>query len=164
MRMFVSGRGVLLGLLTMFVRRHGVLLRLLVLAEIVMMRGLVMMMGGGVVMSGGLVVMLARRMFRLCHGAIPPNRSWKIPPIAASIWGGFCSPQPCRRRAANRQTLPLDRMFCIGASKKNFGFAWIPSGLPWSPLDFPLIRLGFSFDLLGFPSPNRAFSMGYSDP
>jgi hypothetical protein len=136
MRMFVGGRGVLVGLLTMFVRRHGVLLRLLVLAEIMMMSGLVVMMGGGVVLSGGLMMMLARRMLRLCHGAPPPNRSWKIAPVAASIWGGFRSRQPRRRRAANPQMLrrvkqkPLD----LPAFPLNsFGFA----------LDFPWILLGF---------------------
>lgn len=69
MRMFAGGRGLLVGLLAMFVRRRGVLLRLLVLPEIVMMSGLVMMMSGGVVMRGRLMVMLARRMLRLCHGA-----------------------------------------------------------------------------------------------
>ncbi len=80
MRKFVGGRGLLVGLLAMFVRRYGVLLRLLVLAEIVMMSGLVMMMGGGVVMSSGLMMMVARRMLRLCHGAPPPNRLWEIMP------------------------------------------------------------------------------------
>ncbi len=74
-RMFVSGRGVLVSVLAVFVSRFGVLLRLLVLTEVMMMGGLMMMMGGGVVMSGGLMMMLAGRMFRLCHGAVPPNRS-----------------------------------------------------------------------------------------
>ena len=60
--MFVSGRGVRVGLLAMFVSRFGVLLRLLVLANFMMMGGLMMMMGGGVVMSGRLQMMLARRM------------------------------------------------------------------------------------------------------
>jgi hypothetical protein len=150
--MFVGGRGILVGLLAMFVRRHGVLLRLVVLAEIMMVSGLVMMMGGGVVMGGGLMMMLARRMLRLCHGVVPPNRSWKNMP-AASIWGGFHSGQPRRRKAANCTSVDI----CIGASKKTVGFAWIPLG-------FPLDSLGISLDLLGFPSPNRAFSKGYSDP
>ncbi|WP_422311277.1 hypothetical protein [Roseiarcus sp.] len=56
--------------------RHGVRLGLFVLAEIVMMGGLIMMMGRGVVMSGGLMMMLAGRMLRgFCHGVFPPNRS-----------------------------------------------------------------------------------------
>lgn len=76
MGMFVGGRRVLVSLLAVFVSHLGVLLRLLMLAEIVMMGGLVMMVGGGVVMSGGLMMMLAGRMLRrLCHGAFPPNRS-----------------------------------------------------------------------------------------
>ncbi len=128
----------LVGLLTMFVRRHSVFHRLLVLAEIMMMSGLVMMVGGGMVMGGGLMMMLARRMLRLCRGVVPPNRSWKNIP-AASIWGGFRSPQPCLRRAANCTSVDI----CTGASKKTLGFAWAP---------------------LGFPSPNRAFSRSYSDP
>ena|SRR5271165_4895250 len=131
MRMFVGGCGMLVGLLAMFVRRHGVLLRLLVLAEIVMMSGLVMMMGGGVMMSGGLMMMLARRMLRLCHGVVPPNRSWKNMP-AASIWGGFRSRQPRCRRAANCTSVDI----CIGASKKTLGFAWIPLQFPWTFLGF----------------------------
>jgi hypothetical protein len=61
----------------MFVGRVGVILRLFVLAKIMMMGGLMMMMGCGVMMSGGLMMMLTGRMLGLCHGAIPPNRSWK---------------------------------------------------------------------------------------
>jgi hypothetical protein len=58
----------LVGKLAMFESRSGVLLRLLVLAEIVMMGCLMVMMSGSVVVSGRLVVMLSRRMFRcLCH-------------------------------------------------------------------------------------------------
>jgi hypothetical protein len=74
-RMFASGRGVLVSLLAMFVSRFGVLLRLFVLAKIMMMGGLMMMMRGRVVTSGGLMMMLTGRMLRgLCHGAVPPNR------------------------------------------------------------------------------------------
>ena len=77
--MFASGRGVLVSLLAMFVSRVSVLLRLFVLAEIMVMGGLMMMMRGGVVISGSLMMMLGSRMlWGLCHGAIPPNRSWKI--------------------------------------------------------------------------------------
>ena len=73
--MFVGGRGVLVSLLTMFVSCVGVLLRLFVLAEIMMMGGLVMMMRRRVVLSGSLVMVLTGRMLRgLCHGAIPPNQ------------------------------------------------------------------------------------------
>jgi hypothetical protein len=75
--MFVRGRCVLMSLLAMFVGRVGVILRLFVLAKIMMMGGLMMMMGCGVMMSGGLMMMLTSRMLGLCHGAIPPNRSWK---------------------------------------------------------------------------------------
>jgi hypothetical protein len=74
--MFVGCGGVLVCVLAVLVGRFGVLLRLFVLAEIVMMGGLMMMMGRGVVMSGGLMMMLTGGMLRgLCHGAFPPNRS-----------------------------------------------------------------------------------------
>jgi hypothetical protein len=73
--MFVGGRAVLVSLLAVLVSHFGVFLRLLVLAKIVMMGGLMMMVGGGVVMSRGLVMMLAGWMLRLCHCAFPPNRS-----------------------------------------------------------------------------------------
>jgi hypothetical protein len=74
--MFASGRGVLVSLLAMFVSRFSVLLRLFVLAKI-MMKGSLMMMRGRMVMSGSLMMMLTGRMLRFCHGAIPPDRSWK---------------------------------------------------------------------------------------
>jgi uncharacterized membrane protein YedE/YeeE len=54
----------LMGKLAMFFGCGGVLLRLFVFAELVMMGRLMMMMRGGVVVSGGGVVMLARRMLR----------------------------------------------------------------------------------------------------
>jgi hypothetical protein len=74
--MFASGRGVLVSLLAMFVSRFGMPLRVFVLAEVMMMGGLMMMMGGSVVISRGLMMMLTGRMLRgLCHGAFPPNRS-----------------------------------------------------------------------------------------
>ena len=58
----------------MFVSRVGVLLRLFVLAEIVMMGGLMMMMGGCVVMSRRLMMVLAGRMLRgLCHWPFLPT-------------------------------------------------------------------------------------------
>jgi hypothetical protein len=56
----VSGRRVLIGKLAMFFSRRGVLLRVFVFADLVMMRRfMMMMMRGGVVMSGGGMVMLA---------------------------------------------------------------------------------------------------------
>jgi hypothetical protein len=60
----VSSRRVLMGELAVFFGRRGVILRVLVLAEFVMMRRLMMVMGSGVVVRGGGLVMLARRMFR----------------------------------------------------------------------------------------------------
>ena len=70
-RVFVSRGCVLVGKLTVFMSGGGVLLGLVVLAEIVMMRRLMVMMRGGVVVSGGVVMMLARRM--LCHFGVPPD-------------------------------------------------------------------------------------------
>jgi hypothetical protein len=62
----------------MFLSLLGVLLRLFMLAKIMMMRGLMMMMGGSVVISCGLMMMLTCRMlWGLCHGGVPPDRSWK---------------------------------------------------------------------------------------
>jgi hypothetical protein len=60
--MFARGRCVFVSLLTMFVRRSSVLLRIFVLPDIVMMGRLMMMVRRGVVMSSCLVVMLTRRM------------------------------------------------------------------------------------------------------
>ncbi len=73
--MLVGGFGVFVPLLTMFMSRFRVLLRLFVLAKIVMMCGL-MMMSSGIVMGGGLMMMLARRM--LSHGIFLPNRFLKV--------------------------------------------------------------------------------------
>jgi hypothetical protein len=61
-RMAVCRRAVLVALLAMFVGGSRVLFGLFVLAQIVMMGGLMMMVRGGVVVSGSLMVMLARRM------------------------------------------------------------------------------------------------------
>jgi hypothetical protein len=60
----VGSRGMFVGELAMFVSRGRMLLRVVVLAEIVMMGRLMMMMRGGVVVSGRLVMMLTRWMFR----------------------------------------------------------------------------------------------------
>jgi hypothetical protein len=66
--MIVGSRSMFVGELAMFVSRSGVLLRLFVLAEIVMMGRLMVMMRGSVVVSGCPMVMLTRRMLRcLCH-------------------------------------------------------------------------------------------------
>jgi hypothetical protein len=91
MRVFVGGRRVLVSLLAMFVSCVGVLFRLFVFAQIMMMGSLVMMMRRCVVLSGSLVVVLTGRMLRgrgLCHGAIPPNQpSQKYALVVAGIWG-----------------------------------------------------------------------------
>ena len=57
-----------------FVSGVGMFLRLLVLAEIVMVGGLVMVMGGSVMISGGLMMVLTGRMLGgLCHIEFPPQ-------------------------------------------------------------------------------------------
>jgi hypothetical protein len=62
--MTVGCRGMFVGKLAMFDSRSCVCLRLIVLAEFVMMGRLMVMMRGGVVVSGGVVVMLTRWMLR----------------------------------------------------------------------------------------------------
>ena len=62
--MTVGGRGVLVSELAMFVSRSCVMLGFFVLANCVMVLGLMVMMRGGVVVSGGGVVMFTRRMLR----------------------------------------------------------------------------------------------------
>jgi hypothetical protein len=59
---FVGGRRVLVGKLAVFLGRRGVILRVFVFAELMMVGRLMMVMRGGVVVSGGGLVMLARRM------------------------------------------------------------------------------------------------------
>ncbi len=77
--MFVSSRGVLVCLLAMLVSRFSVLHCLFVLAEIMMMGGLMVMMGGCVVMSGRLMMMLTGRMLRgFCHGVFLPTGPMKV--------------------------------------------------------------------------------------
>ena len=129
----MGGRGVLVGMLTMFVRRHGVLLRFLVLAEIVMMRGLVMMMRGGVVMGGGLMMMLARRMLR----SLP--------------WG--CSSEPALENSAGCSldmgrlllpaTPPLGRRAPNAAPRNS---AWARQRKTLDLLDSPRTPSGFPFN------------------
>src|ERR1700730_5016510 len=66
--MTVGSRGMFVGDLAMFMSRGRVLLRVVVLAEFVMMGRLMVVMSGSVVVSGRLMVMLTRRMLRcLCH-------------------------------------------------------------------------------------------------
>jgi hypothetical protein len=66
----------------MFVSSLGVLLRLCVLAQIVMMGSLMVMVGGSMVMGGGLMMMLTGRMLRrLCHLALLPNQLVKTKPV-----------------------------------------------------------------------------------
>ena len=75
LRVLVSGRRVLVGEIAMFLGRGGVLFRLVMVAVLMMMRGLVMMVRSGMVVSGGGVVMLARRMLGgFCHGHTPPGK------------------------------------------------------------------------------------------
>jgi hypothetical protein len=64
MRMRVGSRGMFMSELAMFVSHSCVLLGFFVLADRVVMLGLMMMMRGGVVVSGGYVMMLTRRMLR----------------------------------------------------------------------------------------------------
>ena len=72
----MGGLCVLVPLLAMFVSGVGVLFRLVVLAEIMMERGLMMVMGSGMVMAGSPMMMLARWM--LSHGIFLPNRFLKM--------------------------------------------------------------------------------------
>ena len=73
LRMIVGSRSMFVGELAMFVSRSGVLLRLFVLAEIVMMGRLMVMVRCSVVVSGRLMVMLTRWMLQcLCHLILTP--------------------------------------------------------------------------------------------
>jgi hypothetical protein len=65
-----------------------VLLGVLVLAEIVVVRGLMVMVGGCMVMRGGFVVVLARLMRRPCHGFIPPRGNLPQPKLLPSFVTG----------------------------------------------------------------------------
>jgi hypothetical protein len=94
-RMFVPGPAVLVSSLSM-------LLRLLVLAKIVVVGGLVMMMSGSVVISGGLMMVLTGRMLGgLCHIEFPPQpiRENALPvgvTMMRSLPRHYCDePRPC---------------------------------------------------------------------
>ena len=69
--MAVGILGVAVPVLAMLVSRLGVLLRVLVLADIVEMGRLMMMMGRRMMMSGRLKMMLACGMHVLRHVAVP---------------------------------------------------------------------------------------------
>jgi hypothetical protein len=63
--------GVFVGVFAVFVSRRGVLLGLIVLAMGMMMGRLEVMVRGGVVTRGRLVVVLDRRVLvRFCHGSV----------------------------------------------------------------------------------------------
>jgi len=64
MRVLVGGRRVLVGEIAMFLGGHGVHFRLVMVAMLMMVRGLMVMMGGGMMVSRGSLMMLARRMLR----------------------------------------------------------------------------------------------------
>jgi uncharacterized membrane protein YedE/YeeE len=66
----------LMGEFAMLFGRRGVLLRLVMVAELMVMSSLMMVMRGGVVVRGGGLVMLARRMlgrFRHDFALLPEN-------------------------------------------------------------------------------------------
>jgi hypothetical protein len=62
--MLVGGRCMFVPDSTMFVSSLGMLFRLFVLAEIMMVGRLVMMVGGSMMISGGLMMVLHGRMLR----------------------------------------------------------------------------------------------------
>jgi hypothetical protein len=82
MGMGVGSRGMFVSELAVFVSRGCVLLGLFVLANCVVMLGLMMMMmmGGSVVVSGREMMMLTRRMFR-CSVTVPSA----VPPFLHDI-------------------------------------------------------------------------------
>ncbi len=67
LRMGMCVGGVLMSLLTVMMSCDGMLLGLIVFANLVMMRGLMMVMSGSLVMGGGLVVMRRGRVCLVCH-------------------------------------------------------------------------------------------------
>jgi hypothetical protein len=74
MRTSVGGAGVLVGKLAMFVSCSGVLLGFFVLAERMVMLGLIMVVRSGMVMSSCREMMLARGMlWCLCHLYLTPS-------------------------------------------------------------------------------------------
>jgi hypothetical protein len=73
-RVLVSSRRILMGELAMIFVGRGVILRVLVFAEFMMMGRLMMVVRGGVVVSGGGLVRLARRMLgRFGRVFLPEN-------------------------------------------------------------------------------------------
>ena len=72
--MTVGCRGMFVGKLAMFDSRSCVPLRLIVLAEFVMMGRLMVMMRGGMMVCRRLLVMVNRRvLWCLCHLAVVPS-------------------------------------------------------------------------------------------
>ena len=65
--MLVSGFGVLMRMLTVFVSRHGVCFRIVMLTHVVMVCRLKVVMGCCVMMSGSSVMMLAGSMLLFRH-------------------------------------------------------------------------------------------------
>jgi hypothetical protein len=65
--MLVGGFGVLMAVLAMFVSRHSMCFRLVMLTHIVVMCRLQVVMGRCVMMSGSSVMMLAGRVFLFRH-------------------------------------------------------------------------------------------------
>jgi hypothetical protein len=82
LRMFVRRFAVAIRILTMALRRVGVLFAFFVFAVIVVMGRLAMMMRGRVMGRGGVVMMLARRVLLLrCHGySLPKQNPRRRPP------------------------------------------------------------------------------------
>jgi hypothetical protein len=75
--MLVGGFGVLVGKLAMFVSRHSVLLRIVMLTHVVMMCRLKVVMGRYGMMSGSSVMMLAGWVFLFRHVVVLLNNPFR---------------------------------------------------------------------------------------
>ena len=73
MRVAVCVGGVLVAMLTVLLRRCGMLLGLIVLPGFVVVGRLKMVMGGSLVVGGGLMVVVGCRMFLICHLRLLPG-------------------------------------------------------------------------------------------
>jgi arylsulfatase A-like enzyme len=103
--MIVCGLAVLVAVLTVFVSRLGVLPGLVVLAMVVMVRGLEVVVGRGVVVGGCLVMVFSRRVFGcLCHERILLRERKVATPEAEPC---RCSPTPKTCNANRMQDLAL---------------------------------------------------------
>ena len=79
MRVAVGVLGMLVAVLTVFVSRRGVLLGLLMLTVGVVVSRLQVMVRGRVMVCGGLHVMFDRRVFvLLCHGCVLLQKLWNL--------------------------------------------------------------------------------------